>query len=293
MSTDFLHAEYLVSTLWLAQHLSDSDIVILDGTTHLLPRSDKPYDVVSGSADFAKGHIPGAQFVDIDNTLSDPNQDPALHFMLPSAALFAQRMAELGIGNDTHVICYATANHWWATRLWWMLRVFGHTKASVLDGGFQKWAREGRAIETGAAKPRPRAVFVARFNPDMVATKEDVLNAIGDASVCTVNALRPEQHRGEPGGSNYGRPGHITGSINVAAVNVVDENNVFKPAAELRAMFKAPLASKRVITYCGGGIAASSDALILTMFGHNNVKLYDASLSEWARDPSLPMQTGT
>lgn len=288
MNTSF---EYIVESAWLAEHLDDPNVVVLDTTTHLIPREDKPYDIVSGRSDFEAAHIPGAQFVDLDKELSDPNQPAHLRFMLPSMQVFAQVMGRLGITNQTHVVCYATANHWWATRMWWMLRVFGHDKASVLNGGFQKWSREGRAIAVGQSKPRVASSFEPAFRAELVANKADVFAAINDQRICTINALRPEQHRGEPGGSNYGRPGHIAGSVNIAAIHIVDENNVFKPLHELRIMFSKALASDRVITYCGGGIAASSDALILTMLGHQDVRIYDASLSEWARDESLPMET--
>ncbi|MBI1396405.1 MAG: sulfurtransferase [Betaproteobacteria bacterium] len=284
---------FIVSAQWLADHLGDPGVVVLDATTHLLPRPvdptpDEPYDVVSGRADFEKGHIPGAQFVDIDGEISDRSKDT--HFMLPPPEQFAAVMARLGVGDDTLVVCYATAFHWWATRLWWMLRVFGHERAVVLDGGFQKWVADGRAVETGSGKARARQVFTARFDPDLVADRDDVLKAVRESGACVVNALRPEQHAGG-GTTNYGRPGHITGSINVAASNVVRADNTFRPLDELRGMLADHLAKPEVITYCGGGIAASSITMLLTMFGHRGVRLYDASLSEWARDGSLPMTT--
>jgi thiosulfate/3-mercaptopyruvate sulfurtransferase len=256
----------------------------------LLPRPNNLlYDVKPGYEDFEKAHIPGAGFVDIEHELSEPHAD--LHFMLPSEECFAQAMSRLGVGDDTLVVTYSTANHWWATRLWWMLRVFGHEHAAVLNGGFQKWQREGRSTETGKARPRARGQFNAQLRPGYVADKQEVLAAIGDASICTVNALRPEQHAGT-GGTTYGRPGHIAGSINIAAVHNVDAGNCFKTAAELRALFAPALAKPAVITYCGGGIAATSTALVLTMLGHPHVQVYDASLTEWAADPALPMQTG-
>ena len=112
---------------------------VLDCTTHLTPPTKGgAYDVVSGRVDFEKGHIPGAGFADIDNELSDKNH--RLHFMLPTAELFAAAIGKLGVGDNTKVILYSTANHWWATRLWWMLRVFGHENAAMLNGGFQKWS---------------------------------------------------------------------------------------------------------------------------------------------------------
>ena len=284
-------AGFVVDCAWLAEHLGDPDLLVLDATTHLLPRPvepvpEVPYDVVPGREDFERAHIPGARFVDIDGQLSDP--DHRLHFMLPSPERFAQAMGALGVGDDTTVVCYSTAFHWWATRLWWMLRTFGHPRVLVLDGGFQKWQAEGRPVETGPAQaPAPR-VFTARFDPSRVASREDVLAAIGAEGTCTLNALRAEQHAGG-GTTNYGRPGHITGSINVPAVSVVGPDNTFLPPEQLRRMLAGPLAQPRVITYCGGGIAASSITLLLTALGHPDVRLYDASLSEWAPDPALPM----
>lgn len=288
MANGFAHPEFIVETDWLADHLDDPKVRVLDCTTHLMPPTQGgAYDVVSGRADFEKSHLPGAGFADIDNDLSDKNH--RLHFMLPSPEFFAAAIGKLGVGDDTKVILYSTANHWWATRLWWMLRVFGHDHAAVLNGGFYKWTREGRAVEQGPERLARQASFTARTRDGQVADKEDVLAAIGAGDVCTLNALRPDQHAGT-GGSVYGRLGHITGSINVAAVNVVNGNNEFKSADELRVQFADALAKPRVITYCGGGIAASSTTMLLTMLGHNNVQLYDASLSEWAPDPTLPME---
>jgi thiosulfate/3-mercaptopyruvate sulfurtransferase len=286
--TDFAHPEFIVETSWLADHLNDPSVRVLDCTTHLMPPTQGgPYDVVSGGADFEKAHIPGAGFADIDNELSDKSH--RLHFMLPSPEFFAAAIGKLGVGDATKVVLYSTANHWWATRLWWMLRVFGHDNAAVLNGGFQKWSREGRAVDRGPARIAEQRSFTPKYREGHVAGKEDVLAAIGAADTCTLNALRPDQHAGT-GGTVYGRLGHISGSINVAAVNVVDGNNEFKSADVLREQFTDALAKPRVITYCGGGIAASSATMLLTMLGHNNVQLYDASLSEWAPDAALPME---
>ena len=289
MTQGFVRPEFLVETGWLAGHLEDPAVRVLDCTTHLPPLPDNSYYTVRpGSDDFVEGHIPGAAFVDMDRDVADTSA--AFHFMLPSSYQFAQAMSALGISHDTLVVSYSSANHWWASRMWWMLRVFGHERAAVLDGGLQKWRKEGRQVESGPARPRAGT----RFNPqaarrEMIASKEDVLAAIDAADVCTINALRPEQHAGT-GGVYYGRRGHIKGSINLAAMATVDDNNVYRSAEELRRMFAGALSRPAVITYCGGGIAASADTLVLTMLGHKNVRLYDASLSEWARDPALPME---
>lgn len=290
MTTGFAHPEYLVSTDWLAQHLQDADVRVLDCTTHLPPLPDLSlYTVVSGRADFEKAHIPGAGFIDIDHDVSTPHE--RLHFMLPDARRFADTMSRLGIGDGTLVVTYSTANHWWATRVWWMLRVFGHDRTAVLDGGFQKWQREGRPVETGPARHRAPQAFTATLRSQLVADKDDVRGAIGKDGICTINALRPEQHAGT-GGVHYGRRGHIAGSVNIPAGQHIRSDNTFKSAEELRAMFADAMKKPEIITYCGGGIAATSVALVLAMLGHDKVKVYDNSLTEWAADTSLPMEVG-
>jgi thiosulfate/3-mercaptopyruvate sulfurtransferase len=289
----FAHPEFLIETDALERRLGDPDLRILDCTTHLIPDPKITYQVVPGRADFEKGHIPSAQFVDLPDDLSDKNH--RLRFMLPAAEAFAAAMSRFGVSEGTRVVLllYSTANPWWATRVWWMLRVFGFDNAAVLNGGWQKWSREGRPVETGPAKPPPPAHFVVREQRPLMVGKEEVLQAMGDDGACTINALLPEQHAGT-GGNTYGRPGRIKGSVNLPAAHLIDpETNEFLPPTELRKRFEAIGAfDQRVITYCGGGIAASADALALVMLGHPEVRLYDASMSEWATDPSLPMETG-
>ena len=200
----FTHPEFLVTTDWLAQHLDDPKVVVFDCTTHLIPDPKITYQVVPGREDFAKGHIPGAQFIDMLRDVSDTSQK--FRFMRQSPEDFASAMRRFGLNNTSRVVTYSTANAWWATRMWWLLRVFGFDNAAVLDGGWQKWTREGRAIETGAAKARPAGDFTVREVRDLMVDKSQVLAAIGDGSVCTLNALMPQQHTGS-GGNSYGRPG--------------------------------------------------------------------------------------
>ena len=288
----FAHPEFLVETDWLAAHLAAPGLVVLDCTVHLIPDPKITYTVKSGREDYEKGHIVGAQFLDLQADLSDNNQLP-LRFMLPKAADFAAAMGRFGIANDTRVVTYSTANPQWATRVWWVMRNFGFDNAAVLNGGFQKWAREGRQVVTGPSEPRPPASFTVREQRPLMVGKDQVMAAIGDGATCTINALQANQHAGN-GGNTYGRPGRIKGSVNVPTVGLVDsDNGTFLPAAQLRAKFDAVGAfDRRVITYCGGGIAASATAHALVMLGHPDVKLYDASMSEWAIDPSLPMEVG-
>jgi thiosulfate/3-mercaptopyruvate sulfurtransferase len=285
----FVHPEFLVETDWFAQHLAD--VVVLDCTIHLIPDPKVTYLVRPAREDFEAGHIPGAQFCDVSKDVSDTSQK--LNFMRPKPDDFAAAMRRFGIGNASRVVTYSTGNPWWATRVWWLLREFGHDNAAVLDGGWQKWIAEGRGVETGPGTRRPPSDFSVREVRNLMVGKEEVKAAIGDAGVCTLNALLPAQHTGS-GGNSYGRPGHIAGSVNVAAAHLLDPaTNAFLPADELRRRLGAVGALDRpVIAYCGGGIAASADALILTMLGHRDVKIYDASLSEWAKDESLPMEVG-
>ncbi len=287
----FVHPEYLVETDWLAQHLQDSKVVVLDCTTHLIPDPKATYTVKPGREDFESGHIAGAQFCDVSRDVSDTTQK--LNFMRPTPEQFAAAMRRFGISNDTRVVTYSTANAWWATRVWWLLREFGHDNAAVLDGGYQKWSREQRPTETGPAKVRPAGSFAVTQVRNLMVGKDAVKAAIGNPQVCTLNALLEAQHKGA-GGNSYGRPGRIAGSVNVPAASLVDPaTNTFLPPDELRKRLGAVGALDRpVIAYCGGGIAASADALILTMLGHTDVKIYDASLSEWAKDASLPMEVG-
>lgn len=287
--TGFVHPEFLVETDWLAQHLND--VVVLDCTTHLIPDPKITYVVKPGREDFEKGHIPGAQFCDVSKDVSDTAQ--TFNFMRQPPEDFAAAMRRFGISNSTRVVTYSTGNAWWATRVWWLLREFGHDNAAVLNGGWQKWAAESRPFETGPGEKRAPGDFSVLEVRNLMVGKEEVKAAIGDAGVCTLNALMPAQHTGS-GGNAYGRPGHIAGSVNLPAAHLLDSaTNTFLPAGELRRLLGAAGALDRpVIAYCGGGIAASADALILTMLGHQDVRIYDASLSEWAKDESLPMETG-
>ena len=287
----FTHPEFLIDTDALERQLGDPNLRVFDCTTILIPDPKMTYQAVPARADFEKGHIPGAQFIDLQADLSDKNH--RLRFMLPSAEDFAAAMSRFGVGEGTRIVLYSTTTPQWATRVWWLLCVFGFDYAAVLDGGWQKWSREGRPVETGAARPRPPGHFIVKEQRPLMVGKAEVQHAIGDRAVCTLNALAPEQHAGT-GGNTYGRPGRIKESVNLPAAQLIDlATNAFLPAAELRRRFEGVGAfGKEVITYCGGGIAASTDAFALVMLGHPDVKLYDASMSEWATDPTLPMETG-
>ena len=290
-ATRIVNPQYLVETEWLAAHLADPELRVFDCTTYLDPDPVKIFVARSGRPEWEQGHIPGAGHLDLQGELSDASSP--LRFTMPSAEQFAAALSRHGVGEGTRVVLYSAGSVIWAARIWWMLRAFGFDNAAILNGGIDKWKAEGRPLSTETPRPAP-ARFVAHPRPEMIATKSQVAAAIADPRVRTVNALTAKQHTGE-GGVHYGRPGRIAGSVNVPAHRLVDgESKVFLPAGELAAMFAETGADRadKVITYCGGGIAASADAFVLALLGHDNVALYDGSLSEWVKDPAAPMETG-
>ena len=279
----------MVSTEWLAEHLTDADLRIFDSTIHL-PTSpgERP---TSGRDDYARAHIPGAGFLDLISELSDTSS--ALPFTRPTADQLERALSQAGIGNESRVVLYSSSNVMWATRLWWLLRSAGHERVAVLDGGFAKWCSEGRP---SSAEPcsYPPSPFEADMRESHWASKQEVQAAIGDGSICTINALPSALHTGEAE-MGYARPGHIEGSENVPFHLLLhSETGQFKSAAELREHFARTGAFERdrAINYCGGGIAATLNALALTLAGHPNVAVYDGSLNEWSADSKLPMKTG-
>src|SRR2546427_10436968 len=283
--------QYLGETDWLAAHLDDPALRVLECTTILHPRPDGGYKAESGRAAWAAGHVPRSGFADLTDDLCD-RASPLL-YMMPPAEQMTASMARLGVGEGTRVVLYDRAVNMWAARVWWMLRAVGFDQAAVLNGGWKKWTLEGRPTST-APCAYPPARFVARPRPELFVGKGAVLAGLDERATCGINALSEEQHRGTGGGA-YGRPGRLAGSRHVPARALVDPTtHAYLAPDVLRRRFAdaGALSAGRVITYCGGGIAASSDAFVLTLLRHQQVSVYDASLSEWARDPSLPMETG-
>jgi thiosulfate/3-mercaptopyruvate sulfurtransferase len=284
----------LITTAELAGRLEQPDLRLFDCTTYLEPApkgSDVPYLAVPGNHTFEAGHIPGADFLDLQGEFSD--QKTELRFMMPKVAKLKAAFGRHGIDADSRVVLYSIGTPMWATRFWWMLKSLGFAHAAVLDGGFDKWKAEGRAIETGPAKHYPPTTFVGRSKRGFFVNKEDVLAAKQDHSAVIVNALGPQFHRGlEP--SRYGRPGRIPGSCNVSAATLLDPSTrTFVPLADAEAKFATQglRKDKRVIAYCGGGISATVDLFLLHRLGYDNLTLYDGSMGEWAKDESLPIET--
>jgi thiosulfate/3-mercaptopyruvate sulfurtransferase len=278
----------------LAAVLDDPGLRLFDATVNLVrPPEGGPYTVQSGRAAYDRRHIPGAGFADIPGALSDP--ESPFPFTLPSAERFAREAGRLGIGDGTHVVAYAQDSPMWATRLWWQLRYFGFDAVSVLDGGLPAWRASGRPLSDLPAE-YPTTTFVARPRSAWVARRaeiETIVEAQG-APACLVNALTPPVFRGE-GVSSYSRPGRIPGSVNAPWTALIDpDTNRFRPAPELRLALEAAgaLDGRPVIAYCGGGISATVDLFALSLVGRDDARLYDGSLTEWTRDPALPVEVG-
>lgn len=289
MPARYVHPEAIVETSWLADHLRDPALRVFDCTTYLRYETGtgRPYRIESGRADYEAAHIPGSAFLDLQGALSDMSSP--FNFTMPRPEDLAARLAAKGIGDDSRVVLYARKNLQWATRIWWMLRAIGFDHAAVLNGGFDRWEAEGRPTESGT-RDYPPATLTARPRPGLFVGREEVRAAIGDPAICTINALAPDLHSGE--NPRYGRPGRVPGSVNVPVGSVTEQTLAFRPAEEVAAAFAAVGAdrSKRIVLYCGGGIAATLDAFLLHQLGHADLAVYDASMSEWAKDPSLPIE---
>jgi thiosulfate/3-mercaptopyruvate sulfurtransferase len=280
----------LVSCAWLAQHLAEPDLRILDCTMRLVPFEGRVRPENAREA-WAAGHIPGSDYVDLLAELSDPAS--ALPLMMPPPDRFAASMQAHGVGDGARVVLYDAGGLAWSTRVWWMLRAVGFDAAAVLDGGLARWKAEGRALSTEPPRAAPPVRFTARPRTGVFVDRAAVQAALGRADVRLVNALGADEHAGRV--SRAARPGRIPGSVNVPANSLIASPEAgFRPLDELRAQFAAAgaLEAPRVITYCGGGISATADAFTLLRLGLRDVAVYDGSLAEWSADPSLPLETG-
>ena len=285
---DSVRSDYLISVDDLERALGDADLRVFETAANLEPKGPG-MERELGRVAFDRGHIPGAQFLDLAGDAADTTS--GLEFTLPEPAVLEDLFRRLGINMDSRVVLYSSSNVMWSTRAWWLLYYLGFERMSVLDGGFDAWRAAGGRAET--AVPRyPRGDFKARPRPEVFADKQAVADAIGDPSICTVNSLGAATHRGETR-SSYARQGRIAGSGNLPFSELLTEGR-FKSPEEMREVLAASgmLDADRVITYCGAGIAATIDAFACILAGQDRVAVYDGSLSEWALDPGAPMETG-
>jgi len=294
------HPQAIVECDWLETQLASlsirSSIRILDCTTYLHftdEHPDKPYEVKSGLTEYRKCHIPNSAYLDLQADLSDA--DSPYRFTLPELEGLAKRFSECGIGAPYHIILYSRNGMQWASRIWWMLHLLGYNKVSILNGGMAEWLHQGRPTETGITRFE-KADFPANTSSKLVVFKEDILKAIDtalDTKTCILlNALTSDIHAGKS--TRYGRKGRIPTSLNIPFHDFLDSDTgklIAPEQARQRLLEQKISPDQKIIHYCGGGIAATLNYFVLYQLGYLDMALYDHSMSEWAMDAALPIET--
>lgn len=275
----------LVSAAWLAEHLDDDDVRVVDARWYLTERG-------KGRAEYNEAHIPGAAYMDIDVDLAAPAYEGPGRHPLPSPESFAKAASLAGIGPDTHVVAYDASGGAYAARLWWLLRYFGHARVSLLDGGWVAWLAGGYPTEEGEA-PVARAEFTPQPQPALVISADDVEHLRGNAGTLLLDARAAERYEGRSEPIDA-RAGHIPGARNAPYANNLAPDGTWKRPDDLRAQYHALGAddAAQVICYCGSGVTATHDIFALHLAGRDDALLYEGSWSDWSRDPEREIATG-
>ena len=275
----------LVSTEWLAAHLSEPDLKVIDATFYL------PHLGRDAAAEFAQAHLPGAVFFDIEAIADHANPLP---HMLPDAKAFADAVGALGIAAGDRVVAYGGKGLIASARAWWMFRVFGHDRVAVLDGGTARWKQEGRPLESGRPAPAPER-FSATFRPELVADLGRVRDNLESKESQVVDARsRGRFAATEPEFRAGLRGGHIPESVSLPYNELFGSDDAMLPAEQVAAAFaRAGVEPARpVVTTCGSGVSAAVLALGLYRLGRRDVAVYDGSWTEWGGRTDTPVATG-
>jgi thiosulfate/3-mercaptopyruvate sulfurtransferase len=283
----YAHPESLVSTEWLAAHIDAPNLRVFDASFTL------PNVKPTAQEEYARRHIPGAVFFDID-AISD-HGNPLPH-MLPSPDDFARMAGALGIGNDRQVILYDMSGFGSAPRAWWMLRTFGHDNVAILDGGLPKWLAEGRAVTTYVPRPKPVA-FTPRFDGSRVRSKAQILANLDEKREQVLDARSAGRFAGTTPEPRPGlRGGHIPGSISLPYDTLGDaKTRRYLPAEQIEERFRTAGVErgKPIVTSCGSGVTACALTFALHLVGWGKAAVYDGSWSEWGLENSgTPVATG-
>ena len=272
------------TTAELAAELGDAELGVIDASWHL-PNTGR-----MGAAEFRVAHIPGAVFFDID-TIAD--LDHGLPHMLPKPEMLAKEMSALGLGDGMRFVVYDALGLFAAARVWWTLRAYGVEEIRILEGGLERWRKEGRPVEPGETRPAPR-VFTPRLDESFVATLDEVRNALATGSAQVVDARPADRFRGEAPEPRPGlKSGHMPGSLNLPFVEIVEHGRL-KPPDALKAAFAAHKVDlqKPIITSCGSGVTAAILALAVEEAGGKVEGLYDGSFAEWGGRDDCAVVTG-
>lgn len=286
-------SQFLVETDWLAEHLDDPHLRIVDmrGYVRTVEHDGVQDALYVGARDeYEQAHIPGALYIDWSSDIVDP--DDAVEAQVAPADRFAEVMGRLGIGDQHLVVAYdAHPASQFATRLWWALNYYGHDQVVVLNGGLRKWQREQRPM-VAAIPNYPPAAFTAVAQPQLRATAEDVLSYLSQQGVTLIDARERAQYTGELV-RGHGRPGHIPGALSIPREELIDPaTGTFRSNNELAHVFtKAGVKPEQhVVAYCNGGVAATTILFGLAMLGYPRLTNYDGSWNEWGKRQDLPAE---